>query len=56
MKILNNLKRNFTLKREALEYITKYQEMYKRVLKEAKKETMIGMLYRHLTKQKLCSI
>ena len=35
MKILNNLKRKFTPMREDLEYIKKYQEMYKRVLQEA---------------------
>jgi hypothetical protein len=28
MRILNNLKRRFTLMREALEYIKKYQKMY----------------------------
>ena len=44
MQILNNLKRTFTLTREALIYIEKYQRMYQRVLKEAKKETVIGML------------
>jgi hypothetical protein len=46
MQILNNLKRTFTLIGEALIYIEKYQRIYKRVLKEAKKkkETMIGML------------
>jgi len=37
MKILNNLKRKFTLLKEELEYIKKYQKMYKRVLQEAKK-------------------
>jgi len=52
MKILNNLKRRFTLMREALEYIKKYKKMYTRVLREGKKETMIGMSQRHLTKLK----
>jgi hypothetical protein len=37
MQTLNNLKRMFTLTREALIYIEKYQRIYKRVLKEAKK-------------------
>jgi|GEM_PF-3934854 len=36
MKMLNNLKRRFTLTSEALEYIKKYQKIYKRVLKGAK--------------------
>jgi hypothetical protein len=38
MQILNNLKRTFTLTREALIYIEKYQRIYNRVLKEAKKK------------------
>ena len=38
--------------REALEYIKKYKKMYTRVLREGKKETMIGMSQRHLTKLK----
>jgi hypothetical protein len=56
MKMLNNLKRRFTLTSEALEYIKKYKKIYKRVLKEAKKkkEIMIGMSQRHLTKVKPC--
>jgi len=37
-KILNNLKRKLTLLREELEYIKKYQEMYKRVLQQTKKK------------------
>jgi hypothetical protein len=37
MQTLNNLKRTFTLMREALTYIEKYQRIYKRVLREAKK-------------------
>jgi len=37
MKMLNNLKRRFTLTNEVLGYIKKYQSIYKRVLKEAKK-------------------
>jgi hypothetical protein len=37
MQTLINLKRTFTLTREALIYIEKYQRIYKRVLKEAKK-------------------
>jgi hypothetical protein len=37
MLTLNNLKRTFTLTRKALIYIEKYQIIYKRVLKEAKK-------------------
>jgi len=35
--MLNNLKRRFTLTSEVLWYIKKYQSIYKRVLKEAKK-------------------
>ena len=56
MKILNNLKKKkrFTLTSEALEYIKKYQKICKRVLKEAKKQTKIGMSQRHLTKLKSC--
>ena len=38
MKILNNLKRKFTLTREDLEYIKKYEKIYKRVLQEAEKK------------------
>jgi hypothetical protein len=37
MQTLNNLKRTFTLRREALIYTEKYKKMYKRVLREAKK-------------------
>ena len=37
MKMLNNMKRRFTLTSEVLGYIKKYQSIYKRVLKEAKK-------------------
>jgi hypothetical protein len=37
MKMLNNLKRRFTLMSEVLGYIKKYQSIHKRVLKEAKK-------------------
>jgi hypothetical protein len=37
MKTLNNLKRRFTLTSGVLGYIKKYQSIYKRVLKEAKK-------------------
>jgi len=46
MQTLNNLKRTFTLTREALIYIEKYQRIYKIVLREAKKkrEIMICML------------
>jgi len=45
MQTLNNRKRTFTLTRKALIYIEKYQTIYKRVLREAKKkEIMIGML------------
>jgi hypothetical protein len=43
VKVLNSLKGKFTLTREVLDYIKKYQRIYKRVLREAKKETMIGM-------------
>jgi hypothetical protein len=32
MEVLNSLKRKFTLMREALDYIKKYQRIYKRVL------------------------
>ena len=35
--MLNNLKRRFTLTSEVSGYIEKYQSIYKRVLKEAKK-------------------
>jgi hypothetical protein len=56
--VLNNLKIKFTLTGEDLEYIKKYQDVYKRVLQEAKKEkekeTMIGRSQRHVTKQKTC--
>ena len=56
--MLSNLKKRFTLTSKALEYIKKYQKIYKRVLKEAKKKkikkAMIGMSQRHLTKLKLC--
>jgi hypothetical protein len=38
MQILNNLKRTFTLTREALTYREKYQRIYKRVLKEGEKK------------------
>jgi hypothetical protein len=60
MQILNNLKRTFTLTREALIYIEKYQRICKRVLKETKTkkkkegETMIGMLQSQWTEQKPC--
>ena len=37
MKMLNNMKRRFTLTSEVLGYTKKYQSIYKRVLKEAKK-------------------
>ena len=37
MKALNNIKRTFTLRREDLNYITAYQKLYKKILKEAKK-------------------
>jgi len=36
MKILNNVKRRFTLMNEALKYIKNIKKMCKRVLKEAK--------------------
>jgi len=45
MNILNNLKRKFTLTREDVEYIKKYQNMYKRVLQEEKKKDK----YRYVT-------
>jgi hypothetical protein len=38
MQTLNNLKRTVTLMSEALSYIEKYQRIYKRVLREAKKK------------------
>ena len=44
MQTINNLKRKFARTREALIYIEKYQRIYKRVLREAKKEIMAGML------------
>jgi len=37
LQTLNNLKRTVTLMDEALSYITNYQRIYKRVLREAKK-------------------
>jgi len=37
MKVLNNLKRTYTLRREDLNYITEYQRILKKILKEAKK-------------------
>jgi hypothetical protein len=37
MKTLNNLKRTFTLTREDPAYIENYQQIYKRLLREAKK-------------------
>jgi len=37
MKVLNNLKRTYTLRREDLNYITEYQRIYKKILKEVKK-------------------
>ena len=37
MKVLNNLKRTHTLRREDLNYITEYQRIYRKILKEAKK-------------------
>jgi hypothetical protein len=36
MQVLNSLTRNFTLKWETLEYVTKYKRIYKRVVREAK--------------------
>ena len=38
MKVLNNLKRTYTLRREDLNYITEYQKIYRKILKEAKKK------------------
>jgi hypothetical protein len=45
MKILNNLKRTYTLKRGDLAYIIKYQRIYKKNIKGSppKKEIMIGL-------------
>jgi len=37
MKVLNKLKRVYTLRREDLNYINAYQRIYKKILKEAKK-------------------
>jgi len=56
MKILNNLKRRFTLKREDLEYIKNIKKCTKESERKQKKKrgTMIGMSQRHLTKLKLC--
>ena|GEM_PF-4540943 len=54
MKILINLKRKFTLRRDDLEYIEKYKKMYKSITGRKKKETMIGMSERHLTRLKPC--
>jgi len=44
MQTLNNLKRTFTFTREDLIYKENYLRVYKRVLREAKIEKMIGML------------
>jgi len=44
IQTLNNLKRTFTLMREDLIHIENYQKVYKRVLREAKNEKMLGML------------
>jgi hypothetical protein len=38
MKVLNSLKRKFTLTKEAVDYIKIYQKIYKEVLREAKKK------------------
>jgi hypothetical protein len=52
---LNNLKRTLTLMREGLIYIEKYQRIYKRVQREAKKkEIMTGMLERQWPEQESC--
>jgi hypothetical protein len=53
MKILNNLKRKFTLMRDDLEYIEKCQNIYKSIT-GSKKKTMIDMSQRHLTRLKPC--
>jgi len=56
-KILNNLKRRFTLTSEALEYIKNIKNFLKSIKgsqKKKKKKTMIGMSQRHLTKLKPC--
>jgi hypothetical protein len=37
MKVLNNLKRIYTLRSKDLNYITEYQRIYKKIVKEAKK-------------------
>ena len=54
MKILNSLKRHFTLMREDLEYIKNMKKYSKEYYRELKQETMIGMSQRHLTKLKPC--
>jgi hypothetical protein len=43
MQTLNNLKRTFSLMREDLIYIENCQRINKKVLREAKKEIMVGM-------------
>jgi hypothetical protein len=45
MRVLNNLKRTHTLRKEDLIYINEYQRIYKKILKEAKKKIMISLLY-----------
>jgi hypothetical protein len=56
MKILNNLKRRFTLTREDLEYIKNIKKCIKESERKQKKKrgAIIGMSQRHLTKLKLC--
>jgi len=54
MKTLNSLKRNFTLMSEDLEYIKNNKKYTKKYYTKQKKETMIGMSQRHLTKLKPC--
>jgi hypothetical protein len=38
MNMLNNQKKTYTLKKRDLAYINKYQKVYKKILKEAKKK------------------
>jgi hypothetical protein len=41
MKVLNNLKRIYTLRREDLNYINEYQRIYRNILKEKKKRQLV---------------
>jgi hypothetical protein len=47
MRLLNTLKKNTNLSNEALEYINRYQKIYKRVIIEAKRENDRFILSAH---------